>query len=186
MCFFPPHLFPAPVTSDPCDVPWCVFGLFYQSLQLLGVAQQRVGQLLQVQPGVLLGFAHHGARPSDGPHLQAGHEPVGRRRHPGHLGMNRLRRDGERWQRRQHCGREGTRVSAEARTLKSPSPGSVRIRPELRPAVLVNTSFWAEPSEIMAAAVVVGSPGVRSKVKVPEVVNCPDGDTVTVEGQRTF
>lgn len=78
-------------------------------------------------------------------------------------------------------------VSGEARTLTSPPPGSVWTRPELRPAVLVNTSFCAELSEIMAAAAaVVGSPGVRSKVKVPEVVNCPEGDTVTVEGQRTF
>lgn len=77
-------------------------------------------------------------------------------------------------------------MSGEAQTLKSPSPGSVSLRPELPPAVLVNTSFCAEPSEIMAAAVVVGSPGVRSKVKVPEVVNCPEGDTVTVEGQQTF
>lgn len=34
-----------------------------------------------------------------------------------------------------------------------------------------------------AAAAAAASPvGVRSKVKVPEVVNCPDGDTVTVEG----
>lgn len=51
--------------------------------------------------------------------------------------------------------------------------------------MLVNTSLCAELSEIMAVAVV--SPvGVRSKVKVPEVVNCPEGDTVTVEGQQTF
>lgn len=51
--------------------------------------------------------------------------------------------------------------------------------------MLVYTSLCAELSEIMAAA--VGSPvGVRSKVKVPEVVNCPEGDTVTVEGQQTF
>lgn len=37
-----------------------------------------------------------------------------------------------------------------------------------------------------AAAAAVASPvAVRSKVKVPEVVNCPDGDTVTVDGRRT-
>lgn len=49
------------------------------------------------------------------------------------------------------------------------------------PAVLVNTSLCGEPSERMVA-----SPGgVRSKVKVPEVVNCPDGDTVTVGGGQT-
>lgn len=54
--------------------------------------------------------------------------------------------------------------------------------------MLANTSLWAEPSEIMAAAAAaVGSPaGVRSKVRVPEVVNCPEGDTVTVEGQQRF
>lgn len=54
------------------------------------------------------------------------------------------------------------------------------------PAVLANTSLCAEPSEMMAAAAAaaVASPvGVRSKVKVPEVVNCPDGDTVTVGGR---
>lgn len=35
-----------------------------------------------------------------------------------------------------------------------------------------------------AVAAAVASPvGARSKVKVPEVVNCPDGDTVTVGGQ---
>lgn len=50
------------------------------------------------------------------------------------------------------------------------------------PAVLANTSLCAEPSEMMAAA---ASPvGVRSKVKVPEVVNCPDGDTVTVRKKQ--
>lgn len=58
------------------------------------------------------------------------------------------------------------------------------------PAVLANTSLCAEPSDMMAAAAAaaaVASPaGVRSKVKVPEVVNCPDGDTVTVGGGRTF
>ncbi len=50
--------------------------------------------------------------------------------------------------------------------------------------MLANTSLCAEPSEIMAAAAAaVASPvGVRSKVKVPEVVNCPVGDTVTVGG----
>lgn len=60
---------------------------------------------------------------------------------------------------------------------------------DLVPAVLANTSLCAEPSEMMAAAAAaaaVASPDdVRSKVKVPEVVNCPDGDTVTVGGGRT-
>lgn len=53
--------------------------------------------------------------------------------------------------------------------------------------MLANTSLCAEPSEMMAAAAAaVASPvGVRSKVKVPEVVNCPDGDTVTVGGGQT-
>lgn len=58
------------------------------------------------------------------------------------------------------------------------------------PAVLANTSLCAEPSDMMAAAAAaaaVASPAVvRSKVKVPEVVNCPDGDTVTVGGDRHF
>lgn len=38
-----------------------------------------------------------------------------------------------------------------------------------------------------AAAAAAASPaGVRSKVNVPEVVNCPDGVTVTVErGQKS-
>lgn len=48
--------------------------------------------------------------------------------------------------------------------------------------MLAYTSLCAEPSEMMAAA----SPaGERSKVKVPDVVICPDGDTVTVGGQKT-
>lgn len=54
--------------------------------------------------------------------------------------------------------------------------------------MLANTSLGADPSEIMAAAAAAAaaSPvGVRSKVKVPEVVNCPDGDTVTVGGRQT-
>lgn len=46
--------------------------------------------------------------------------------------------------------------------------------------MLANTSLCVEPSDMMVAGV---SDGVRSKVKVPEVVNCPDGDTVTVEGR---
>lgn len=57
------------------------------------------------------------------------------------------------------------------------------------PAVLANTSLCAELSEMMvAAAAVAASPaGERSKVKVPEVVICPDGDTVTVRrGNRQF
>lgn len=56
--------------------------------------------------------------------------------------------------------------------------------------MLANTSLCAEPSDMMAAAAAaaaVASPdGVRSKVKVPEVVNCPDGDTVTVGGGQTL
>lgn len=52
--------------------------------------------------------------------------------------------------------------------------------------MLANTSLCAEPSDMMAAAAAaaaVASPdGLRSKVRVPEVVNCPDGDTVTVGG----
>lgn len=51
--------------------------------------------------------------------------------------------------------------------------------------MLANTSLCAEPSEMMVAvAAAVASPaGVRSKVKVLEVVNCPVGDTVTVPKQ---
>lgn len=49
------------------------------------------------------------------------------------------------------------------------------------PAVLPNTSLCVEPSDMMVAG--ASADGVRSKVKVPEVVNCPDGDTVTVEGR---
>lgn len=53
--------------------------------------------------------------------------------------------------------------------------------------MLVNTSLCADLSEMMAAAAaaVASAVGVRSKVKVPAVVNCPDGDTVTVGGGRT-
>lgn len=52
--------------------------------------------------------------------------------------------------------------------------------------VLVNTSLCAELSEMMAAAAAAASAVVvRSKVKVPAVVNCPDGDTVTVGGGQT-
>lgn len=115
--FFSSHLFPASMTSDPCDVPWSVFGLFDQSLQLLHVAQQRVGQLLQVQPGVLLGFADHWGRPANGTHLQAGHECVWRRHPPGHLGMNRLRRHGQRRQGGKHCRREGVSQPVSAGPL---------------------------------------------------------------------
>ena len=43
--------------------------------------------------------------------------------------------------------------------------------------VLANTSVCAAPSEMIAA---VSLAEVRSKVKEPAVVNCPDGDTVTV------
>lgn len=50
------------------------------------------------------------------------------------------------------------------------------------PVVLANTSLSAAPSEMMAA-VATSPAGAWSKVRVPEVVNCPDGDTVTV-GQR--
>lgn len=54
------------------------------------------------------------------------------------------------------------------------------------PAVLANTSLCAEPSEMMAAAAALASAvGERSKVKVPGAVNCPDGDTVTVDGGQT-
>lgn len=49
------------------------------------------------------------------------------------------------------------------------------------PAVLANTSLGGELSAMMAAGASPG--GVRSKVKVPAVVSCPDGDTVTVEGR---
>lgn len=43
--------------------------------------------------------------------------------------------------------------------------------------MLAKASLCAEPSDMMAAA--ASLVGVRSKVSVPEVVNCPDGDTVT-------
>ncbi len=69
------HLLPASLTFDPCCVPWRVFGLFDSSLQLLDVAQQRVRQLLQVQPGVLLPLADRRPHPPNRPHLQAAHQP---------------------------------------------------------------------------------------------------------------
>lgn len=50
-----------------------------------------------------------------------------------------------------------------------------RVRVSL-PVVLANTSLCVLPSEIMAAS----PAGARSKVRVPEEVNCPEGDTVTV------
>lgn len=103
--------------------------------------------------------------------------------------MNRLRRHSQGWQRREHCGREGASQAVSVLPLTPEHQGGVELHPRLLPAVLVNTSLCAELSEIMAAAAaaVVGSlAGVRSKVRVPEVVNCPDGDTVTVEGEQTF
>lgn len=48
------------------------------------------------------------------------------------------------------------------------------------PVVLANKSLCAAPSEMMAAS----PAGARSKVRVPEEVNCPDGDIVTV-GRRS-
>lgn len=48
------------------------------------------------------------------------------------------------------------------------------------PAVLANTSLGGELSDMMEAGASPG--GVRSKVKVPAGVSCPDGDTVTAEG----
>lgn len=42
------YLLPASLTFDPSRVPWGIFGLFDQSLQLLDVVEQCVCQLLKV------------------------------------------------------------------------------------------------------------------------------------------
>lgn len=77
-------------------------------------------------------------------------------------------------------------VSTHLTTHTCTTPGQYDNSGGPVPAVLVNTSLCAEFSDMMAAAAAaaVASPvALRSKVKVPEVVNCPDGDTVTVGGQ---
>lgn len=52
--------------------------------------------------------------------------------------------------------------------------------------MLAKTSLCAEPSDMMAAAAaaVASVAGLRSKVRVPGLENCPDGETVTVGGQN--
>lgn len=51
------------------------------------------------------------------------------------------------------------------------------------PVVPVKTSPWDGLSEIIAVA---STAAVRSKVKVPEVVICPEGVTVTKKMMKIF
>lgn len=58
-----------------------------------------------------------------------------------------------------------------------------RHTPEPLPVAPVKTSPWDGLSEIIAVASTVD---VRSKVRAPEVVICPEGVTVTGNGRSTF
>lgn len=70
-----PDLLPASLTSEPCRVSCRVLGLLYQGLQLLHVAQQSVGHVLQVEPGVLLTLVHCRPHAAHRAHVQPSHQP---------------------------------------------------------------------------------------------------------------